>query len=391
MSDSTNVDVTLPIQDVPTEQTVLGAMLWSGQEAKDQGKAAEAVDVALDQLSVTHFYRPAHQAIFAAIAELVERGHPVDMVTVDAELGQRRERDRVGGVVYLHRCVAACPTAANIDYYVQIVADTAARRWLSETGTMIRQFSEDSAVDVGELLEHVQARVTEATLAVTQQDRDTSVGAFADEFFAELEHIQQHGPRNGVPTGYIDVDRLLNGLKPGQLIIVGGRPGMGKSTLGTDISRHAAIREEVPTLFLSLELSAMELNQRLYAAEARVPLRSMQRQRVLVDEDWRRLAASSAEMATAPLYLEEGTGLTVPKIAAKARQYQRKYGLGLLVVDYLQLLTPSGSAVNREQEVARMSRELKLLAKELQIPVVVAAQVNRASASRADKIGRAHV
>lgn len=369
-------DEPLPLQNIPVEQTVIGAMLQS----------SDAVTVVTKRLTAEHFYRPAHQAIYTAARELMERGDPADIFTVADELERHQQLQRVGGLPYLHTCMAACPTTSNVDYYAGIVADVAARRWLHEAGSMITTLTSDRSVEIAAVLEHVQNKLTDAQVAVSDDEEDLSFGAFEDEFFDELEYRQQHGPRQGVPTGYADLDNLVNGLKPGQLVIMGGRPGMGKSTGATDIARAAAIRHDIPALFISLELSKMELNERVRCAEAQVRLADLQRKGGLSDADMQQLRDSAPDLREAPLYIEESANLTVSKIAARAREYKRRYGLGLLVIDYLQLIAPAGGkATNREQEVAQMSRQLKVLARELEIPVVVAAQVNRASTSRTDK------
>jgi replicative DNA helicase len=365
----------MPPCDVAAEQSVLGGMMLS----------RDVLGEVANRLDAVHFFRSAHQAIFTAVCDMADRGEPVDVITVSAELEARRELRKIGGAPYLHTLIATVPTAANVGYYVGIVADRAARRWLGEAGGRLLRLGADTAIDVESLIEHALASVMDAQLAIKDNADDMSLGGFEDEFFDDTAYTQEHGPKKGVLTGFADLDELTNGLKPGQFVIAGGRPGMGKSTFAADVARSAAIRHEIPTLFISLEMSRLELNQRIRCAEAKVRLDALQRKGGLSDADLDRLRDSAATLRDKPLFIDDRPGMTVAKIAAQARQFKARHDIGLVVIDYLQLITPTGQAQNREQEVARISRQLKLLAKELEVPILIAAQVNRAATSRADK------
>ncbi|MCZ4103198.1 replicative DNA helicase [Streptomyces sp. H39-C1] len=365
----------VPPQDLDAEQAVLGGMLLS----KDAiGDVVEVLDSGED------LYRPAHQTIFAAILRLYGAGEPADPITVAGELTARGELIRVGGAPYLHTLVNAVPTAANAEYYAEIVANRAKVRRLVEAGTRIVQlgYSDGDADDIvdaagGEL--HKAIRLREKTTTV-------AVGARFAGWVDRLEHRQKHGVVLGVPTGFADLDSLTKGLRPGQMIVIAARPAMGKSTLGLDFARGAAIHNGRKTAFFSLEMDEDEILDRLASAEARVGLHHI-RDGDPTPDDWQSIARAAPRIAEAPLYIDDSTDSTVTQIKAKCRRLQQTDGLDLVIIDYLQLLTSGGKRYeNRQVEVADMSRNIKLMAKELKVPVVVLAQLNRGPEQRSDKI-----
>lgn len=367
-----------PPQDVLAEQCVLGGMMLS----KDA--IADVVEV----LRPGDFYRPAHQQIYEAVCDLYVRGAPVDAVTVSDELAHRGDLPRIGGTPYLHTLVSSVPTAANAAYYAGIVAERAVLRRLIEAGTRIVQLGYNATSggghDVADAVDRAQAAVYEVTERRGAEEF-VKLEEVLQQTLSEMEAIGGHGGAMiGVPTGFRDLDDYTNGLHPGQLIVVAARPAVGKSTLALDVARSAAIRNHMTTVIFSLEMSRSELTMRLLAAEAKVSLKSM-RSGTMTDDDWTRLARKIGEIAEAPLFLDDSPNLTMMEIRAKARRLKQRHDLRLLVVDYMQLMSSARRVENRQQEVAEMSRSLKLLAKELEIPILAVSQLNRNPEQRQDK------
>jgi replicative DNA helicase len=365
----------VPPQDVETERTLLGELML----------AKTAIDDVAGSLKGKDFYVPAHETIYEAILSLYGRGEPADFRTVDAELTRRGELARVGGTPYLLTLTRAAMTAANAEYHAAIVRERAVLRALASAGEKITALAYAGEGTAAEIVDSAQA----AVLGLTAQQTDESlalVGDFSEEWLDEVEQASQNkGEMTGLPTGFIDLDLLTQGLQPGQMIVIAGRPGLGKSTLALDVVRNAAIRHQLPSVFFSLEMSRKELMTRLYSAEARVALHHL-RGGTMTDDDWARLARRMPNVSAAPLFIDDGAGLTLMNICIKARRLKQQ-GLRLIVVDYLQLMQ-SGSGrrgENRQQEVAEMSRRLKLLAKELDLPVIALSQLNRGSEQRSDK------
>jgi replicative DNA helicase len=370
-----------PPQDVPAEQSVLGGMLLS----KDA--IADVVEV----LRPTDFYRPAHQLIYDAVLDLYARGEPADAVTVSAELTRAGQLARVGGAAYLHTLIATVPTAANAGYYAQIVGEKAILRRLVTAGTRIVQMGYQTAAGSGDLIgsvddvvDRAQAEIYDVTERRTSDDY-VHIESLLTGTLTEIERIADSGGvGTGIPTGFTRLDEITNGLHPGQMITVAGRPGSGKSTLALDFARSAAIRHRKPTVLFSLEMGKLELMMRLLSAEALVPLRNM-RSGHMADQDWARLARRAGDLAEAPLFLDDSPNLTMMEIRAKARRLRQRHDLQLIVIDYLQLMTSGKRVESRQQEVSEFSRAIKLLAKELDVPVVALSQLNRGPEQRTDK------
>jgi replicative DNA helicase len=370
-----------PPQDVPAEQSALGGMLLS----KDA--IADVVEV----LRPTDFYRPAHQLIYDAILDLYGRGEPADAVTVSAELTRAGQLARVGGAPYLHTLISTVPTAANAGYYAQIVAEKAVLRRLVTAGTRIVQMGYDTANgrsdivgSVDDVVDRAQAEIYDVTERRTSDDY-VHIESLLTGTLTEIERIADSGGvGTGIPTGFARLDEITNGLHPGQMITVAGRPGSGKSTLALDFARSAAVKHHRPTVVFSLEMGKLELMMRLLSAEALVPLRNM-RSGHMGDQDWARLARRAGDLAEAPLFLDDSPNLTMMEIRAKARRLRQRHDLQLVVIDYLQLMTSGRRVESRQQEVSEFSRAIKLLAKELDIPVVALSQLNRGPEQRTDK------
>lgn len=364
-----------PPQDVAAEQCALGGMLLS----------KDAIADVIEVLRPGDFYRPVHQTVYDALIDLYGRGEPADPVTVAAELTKRGELSRIGGAPYLHTLISSVPTAANAGYYAKIVRDRAILRRLVEAGTRIVQLGyAGQGGEVDELVDQAQGEV----YAVTERRTGEDYVRLDEIMPSALDEIEAIGSRGGamvgVPTGFTDMDQLTNGLHPGQMVIVAARPSLGKSTLGLDFARAASVRGGLTSVIFSMEMSRSEITMRLLSAEARVPLHHM-RSGMMTDDDWTRLARYMSEAAEAPLFIDDSPNLTMMEIRAKCRRLKQRHDLRLVVVDYLQLMTSPRRVESRQQEVSELSRSLKLLAKELDVPVVAISQLNRGPEQRTDK------
>jgi len=364
-----------PPQDINAEQSVLGGMLLSKDAIADVVEVLQGHD----------FYRPAHQTVFDIILDLYGRGEPADAITVAAELTKRGEIARVGGAPYLHTLMSSVPTAANAGYYAKIVAEKAILRRLVEAGTRIVQLGySGSGGEVDDIVDRAQAAIYDVTERRTAEDYSI-LESLLQPTMDEIEASGQRGAGlTGVPTGFADLDALTNGLHPGQLIIIAARPAVGKSTMALDFARAASIKHSQTSVLFSLEMSKHEITMRLLSAEARIPLQAM-RTGQMRDDDWVKLTRRLGEMASAPLYIDDSPNLTMMEIRAKARRLKQRHDLRLVIVDYLQLMTSHSRVENRQQEVSQISRSLKLLAKELEVPVIALSQLNRGPEQRTDK------
>ncbi|MEU1761329.1 replicative DNA helicase [Micromonospora sp. NPDC005652] len=367
-----------PPQDVNAEMSVLGGMLLS----KDA--IADVVEI----LKTDDFYRPVHATIFDTILDLYGKDEPADPITVAAALADSGDLQRIGGAPYLHTLIATVPTAANAAYYARIVAERAVLRRLVAAGTRIVQLGYGAVQESGKDVDDVVDLAQQAVYDVTERRASEDFSVLADLLQPTLDDIEaadaRGGVMTGVPTGFTDLDRLLNGLHAGQLIIVAGRPGLGKSTAATDFARNAAIRFNNAAAIFSLEMSKVEITMRLLSAEARVPLHRL-RGGDLSDDDWTKLARCMNEISEAPLFVDDTPSMNLMEIRAKARRLKQKHDLKLIVVDYLQLMTSPKRVESRQQEVADLSRGLKLLAKEVECPVIAVSQLNRGPEQRTDK------
>jgi replicative DNA helicase len=365
-----------PPQDVAAEQSVLGGMLLS----------KDAIADVLEKLRPGDFYRPAHQNVYDAILDLYGRGEPADAVTVAAELDRRGLLRRVGGAPYLHTLISMVPTAANAGYYADIVSEKALLRRLVEAGTRVVQYGYAGAegADVAEVVDRAQAEIYDVTDRRLSEDF-VPLEDLLQPTMDEIDAIASNGGlARGVPTGFTELDEVTNGLHPGQMVILAARPGVGKSTLGLDFMRSCSIKHRMASVIFSLEMSKSEIVMRLLSAEAKIKLADMRSGR-MSDDDWTRLARRMSEISEAPLYIDDSPNLTMMEIRAKARRLRQRADLRLIVVDYLQLMTSGKKFESRQVEVSEFSRNLKLLAKELEVPVIAISQLNRGPEQRTDK------
>lgn len=365
-----------PPQDLAAEQSVLGGMMLS----------KDAIADVVERLRGNDFYRPNHQQVFESILDLFGRGEPADAVTVAAELDRRGVLRRLGGAPYLHTLISMVPTAANAGYYAGIVAEKAMLRRLVGAGTRVVQYGYAGAdgADVAEVIDRAQAEIYDVTEDRRGQDY-APVGELLQDTMDEIDAISSGGGRSrGVPTGFVELDELTTGLHGGQMIVVAARPGHGKSTLALDILRSCSVKHGMGSIIFSLEMSKSELVMRLLSAEARIKLADMRAGR-LSDDDWAKMARRMAEISEAPMYIDDSPNLTMTEIRAKARRLKQRTDLRLIVVDYLQLMTSGKRVESRQAEVAEFSRSLKLLAKELDVPVIAISQLNRGPEQRTDR------
>jgi len=366
-----------PPQDLTAEQAVLGSMMLS----------KDAIADVIEKIDREDFYRPVHQNIYATIIDLYGRGEPADAVTVAADLDRRGQLLRIGGAPYLTDLLQSVPTAAGARYYAEIVAQRATMRRLAEAGTRIASWGYTGAEgeDVDKVVDQAQQEIYNVTETRRSNSDFVSFGDLVQPTLDEIDALSTGSSDSGVPTGFQDLDELTNGLQPGQLIVIGARPGCGKSTLAMDILRSCSLRNNKPSVMFSLEMSRNEIMMRIISAQASIKLNDIRSGRCS-DDDWTRMARMMADHADAPLFIDDSANLTIMEIRAKARRLKQRHGLALIVVDYLQLMTGGARNANsREQEVAEYSRSLKLLAKELDVPVVALSQLNRKAEERHDK------
>jgi replicative DNA helicase len=363
-----------PLFDLDAEQAVLGSMLLS----------AEVIAEVEARVGPGSFYRPNHSTIFQTVVRMHAAGAPVDAFTVTAALAETGEVGRVGGAPYLHELVGRVVTPASGPHYANAVAECALLRQTDVTLRECLRLVAEGQGTAAELLDRVQHALAGVEPEAHADDGPAPWSQIAPTVLEAIEQAAANidGPP-GIPTGLHDLDDLLNGLRPGQLVVVAARPGVGKSVLLGGIAQHASWRHKLPSMLFSLEMTAVELGMRLVSAESGVPLRAIQAGR-LNDLDWTRVTRAAGESGEAPLWIDDSPGLTLADIRTRARRQARRGGLSLVAVDYLQLIT-TPRAESRQVAVGGLSRGLKLLAKELDVPVVVAAQLNRNPEHRPDK------
>lgn len=363
-----------PPHDLLAEQSAIGGMLLSKDAVADVIETVRGID----------FYIPKHEVVFDAVMSLYSHGEPTDVIAVTDELTKTGALSRAGGAEYLHTLTALVPTAANAGFYSSIVAEKAVLRRLVEAGTRIVQMGYASEGEVVDLVNNAQAEIYAVTGGVESED----FVPLADAVTTAIDEIDaargRDGQMIGVPTGFSELDELTNGLHPGQLIILAARPALGKSTLGLDFARSAAVKHDMPTIIFSLEMGRSEIAMRLLSAEASVPLQHM-RKGTVHQNDWTTIAQTRGRINDAPLYIDDSPNMTLVEIRAKCRRLKQRVGLKMVIIDYLQLMTSGKKVESRQQEVSEFSRALKLLAKELSVPVIAISQLNRGPEQRADK------
>ena len=374
LSTVTASDPRVAPHNLEAEQSALGGMLLS----------QEAVAEVVEEIAGVDFYAGKHELIYNAILNLFGRGEPTDVIAVTDELNKQGNLLKAGGSDYLHSLASYVPTAANAGYYAKIVGDKAILRRLIDAGTRIAQSGYDSQGEVEDIVNQAQAEVYKVS---SQSSKEDYVG-LSDSLEAAIHDIElaqnRGGEMTGTPTGFTDLDAYTHGLHAGQLIIVAARPAVGKSTFALDIARNAAVRHNQATIFFSLEMGRSEIAMRMLSAESSIYLQSM-RKGTISEGDWTRLAAVRGRINDAPLYIDDSPNMSLVEIRAKCRRLAQQVDLKLVVIDYIQLMSSGKKVESRQQEVSEFSRALKLLAKELGLPVVALSQLNRQAEQSKDK------
>ncbi len=364
-------DPKLPPQNLEAEQSVLGAILL------ENSSMAKAMEI----LTEEDFYRTAHRRIFAGMLELSEASEVIDQITLTERLSLKGELEAVGGAAYLAELVQAVPSAANVRYHSKIVRDKALLRGLNRTSTDIISRGYEGSAQIDDLLDYAERTVFGLTQGKTGR-AFLPVNHIIKESLAIVDQLSKRKERvTGVPTGFYDLDDITAGLQPSDLVVIAGRPSMGKTSLALGMAQHAAIHAGSVVGIFSLEMSNAQLVLRLLSSEAHVDSHALRTGR-LQKEDWWRLAEAAGRLEQARIFIDDTGSLTVQQMRGKARRLKAEYGLDLLIVDYLQLMQGRSDAESRQQEISDISRSLKALAKELNVPVVALSQLSRAVESR---------
>ncbi len=363
----------LPPHNLDAEQAVLGAILMDSQ----------VLTLVAERLRPEDFYRQGHQRLFQAMLDVAERGEPVDLVTVAAELQKSKQLEEVGGVSYLTELADSVPTSAHADHYARIVEEKAILRRLIRTATQIAASGYTGGDDVAEILDDAERKI----LDISQRRIRKAFLPIRDILMDTYERIEQmhenQGELTGIPTGFPDLDRMTSGLQRSDLIILAARPSMGKTAFALNLAQNVAIHAGETVAIFNMEMPAIQMVQRMLSAEGNIDAQVF-RTGNLDEEDWEKLTMAIGTLAEVPIFIDDTPGLTVFDIRAKLRRLQAEHGLGLVVIDYLQLIRGRGGE-SRQQEISEISRSLKLLARELDVPVIALSQLSRAVEQRQDK------
>ena len=366
----------VPPNSVEAEISVLGSML------QDSGALLRAVE----QLTPEDFYQPEHREIFKVMAEMNRQQMSIDLVTVQAELARRGTLEGVGGIRYLMKIVSDVPTTANVHAYIQIVLERSTLRKLISACQTISKDCYSQSKEVPEILTAAEKAIFD--IVMNRQDGEAlqPVHVALEKAYEYVEELaKQHGEIAGVPTGFIDLDAMLTGLHPGELIIIGARPAMGKTSFAMNIAEHAAVNKGKTIAVFTLEMPREQIALRMLCSDARVDMQRV-RKGTLHDEDWIRLAQSLAPLSAAPMYIDDTAAISPTMLRSRCRRLMMDKGkLDLVVVDYLGLMRSDGRAESRQLEVSEISRSLKAIALELKIPIIACAQLSRANKDRIDK------
>lgn len=364
----------IPPQNLEAEQAVLGAILLDG----------ESLVTAMERINSDDFYRTSHQRIFESMLELAEEDEPIDLITLTSKLQNKQQLEEVGGIKYLSELANAVPTAANIDYYAQIVEEKSMLRRLIRAATNIVTDGYASTDDVAELLGEAEKKILE----ISQRRSSTGFIAIRDvlmEVFDKVEYLYNNkGGTTGVKSGFQDLDKMTSGFQRSDLIIVAARPSVGKTAFALNIAQNVGVREKETVAIFSLEMGAPQLVQRMICAEANVDATRM-RTGSLEAEDWEKMTMAIGSLSEANIYIDDSPSVTVADIRARCRRLKQERGLGMILIDYLQLIHGRGKGDNRQQEVSEISRTLKQIARELDVPVIALSQLSRGVEQRQDK------
>ena len=370
-----------PVQDVArvapshpeSERSVLGSML----------RSREAALIAIENLQASDFYDPANREIYSAMQAMAAVSKPIDLVTLDEELTRRGKLDAVGGAPYLIELSQSVPSSANIQAYIRIVDEKSTLRKLIHAADQILQDCYGGQAETRDILEIAEKAIYDITMRKGGEEIQ-SIQPVLISTFEKIEQLyKNHGRIEGVPSGYRELDDLLTGFHPGEMILVAGRPAMGKTSLGMNFIENAAIRAGKKAAVFSLEMPAEQLAMRMMCTEARVNMQNVRRGQI-EDDDWQRLCDALVSIGPAAIYIDTTPGITVPELRSKARRLQLEHGLDVIMIDYLSLMSGTGKTNSRQEEVSQISRMLKGLALELDVPVIALQQLSRAPTGRAN-------
>jgi len=356
----------LPPQNLEAEQSVLGSIMIEN----------DAINRAVEFIAPEDFYRESHRRIFSAMLEISEKGEPIDLITLSNTLKTAGALEDVGGAAYLSFLVDSIPTAANCATYARIIREKSILRRLIQGATEIVTRGYEATDDVEQFLDHSEKIVFDIAQKRIKQGF-VAMKDIVKQSFKNIEILsEKREVVTGVPTGFIELDRMTAGLQPSDLIIVAGRPSMGKTAFALCIVAHAALHRKIPCAIFSLEMSKEQLAQRMLCMEARIDASKI-RGGFLTDSDWPKLTQTCGDLSDAPIFVDDTPAMNILEMRAKARRLQKEHGLGLIVVDYLQLMRGVHATDSREREISEISRSLKALAKELSVPIIALSQLNR--------------
>jgi replicative DNA helicase len=369
-----------PPHSVEAEQSLLGALLLDNQ----------AFDRVADLVTGEDFYRDDHRRIWRHITKLIEQNRPADVVTVSESVDASEDKDKTGGAAYLGSLAQNTPSALNIRRYAELVRERSVQRRLAQVATSIAEDALNPVgKEVGQLLDEAESRIFQIAESGARRDQGLlEIKPVLAKVFEKIDHLyHRDNPSDvtGVPTGYAKIDSMTSGLQPGDLIIIAARPSMGKTALALNIAEHVAVDNGLPVAVFSMEMSSTQLAQRMLGSIARVDQHKM-RTGKLNDREWSDLSEAMGKLHETPLFIDEGGALTALEVRARARRLKRQYSkLGLIVIDYIQLMSSTSQGENRATEISEISRSLKAMAKELEVPVVALSQLNRAVDQRPDR------
>lgn len=364
----------IPPQSLEAEQSVLGCMLLD----------KEVIPNITEVLKSEDFYRDDHKEIFEAVMDLFERAEPVDLITISDQLKQRGTLDKVGGLEYLTNIATSVPTTANARHYAKIVEEKSILRKLIKTSSDILNLGYEASDEVSIILDRAEKSIFDILQKRNTKGFSHIKDVLVDAFNKLEELYNNKGHITGVPTGFTDLDYRTAGMQNSDLILIAARPAMGKTSFALNIAQYAAIHGKVPVAVFSLEMSKEQLVNRMLCSEVMIDSQKM-RVGKLDDSDWQKMAMALGPLSEAPIYIDDTPGVTVMELRAKCRRLKLEKDLGLIVIDYLQLMQGRGKTENRQQEVSEISRSLKILAKEINVPVITLSQLSRAPEARSDR------
>ena len=363
----------VPPQNIEAEQSVIGAMLLD----------KEAIPVVTEFLRGKHFYRQDHKEIFEVVMELFNEAKPIDIITVSERLAKKDILDSVGGMEYISYLSNMVPSSENAKYYAKIVEEKYIRRELIKVSSGILNLGYESSDEIGALLERAEKGIFGVSQSITTMGLVPIKDVLIDAFDRLEELYNNKGDISGIPTGFVDLDYKLSGLQNSDLILIAARPAMGKTSFALNIAQNIAIKRNVPVAIFSLEMSKEQLVNRMLCSEAMVDAQKMKTGK-LEDGDWEKMASVLGTLSDAPIYIDDTPGTSILEIGAKCRRLKLEKNLGVVVIDYLQLMQGRGKSESRQQEISEISRSLKILAKELNVPVITLSQLSRAAEQRQD-------